>query len=83
MKDAKNTKLIDLIEDSENQTLMLQELICFRKVKSRNSNDIKNKILFINFFIMKKVFCSILAIAAVTVFVSLDSTPSSLLVSRT
>ncbi len=41
MKDAKNTKLIELIEDSENQTSMLQELICFRKVKSRNSSDIK------------------------------------------
>ena len=36
--------------------------------------------MFVNFFIMKKVFCSILAIAAVTVFVSPDSTPSSLLV---
>ena len=41
MKDTKNTKLIELIEDSENQTSMLQELICFRKVKSRNSSDIK------------------------------------------
>ena len=41
MKDTKNTKLIELIEDSENQTSMLQELICFRKVKSRNSSDTK------------------------------------------
>ena len=41
MKDTKNTKLIELIEDSDNQTSMLQELICFRKVKSRNSSDIK------------------------------------------
>ena len=41
MKDTKNTKLIDLIEDSENQTSMLQELICFRKVKSRDSSDIR------------------------------------------
>ena len=41
MKDIKNTKLIELIEDSENQISMLQELICFRKVKSRNSSDIK------------------------------------------
>ena len=41
MKDTKNTKLTDLIEDSENQILMLQELICFKKVKNRDSNDIK------------------------------------------
>jgi hypothetical protein len=41
MKDTKNTKLIELIEDSENQISMLQELICFKKVKNRNSNDIK------------------------------------------
>ncbi len=41
MKDTKNTKLIELIEDSENQISMLQELICFRKVKSRDSSDIK------------------------------------------
>jgi hypothetical protein len=41
MKDTKNTKLIELIEDGENQISMLQELICFKKVKNRNSNDIK------------------------------------------
>ena len=41
MKDTKDIRLIDLIEDNENQTLMLQELICFRKVKSRDSSDIK------------------------------------------
>ena len=39
MKDTKNIKLIDLIEDDENQILMLQELICFRKVKGRDSSD--------------------------------------------
>ena len=42
MKDTKNTKLIELIEDSENQTSMLQELICFKKVKGRDSSDIKD-----------------------------------------
>ena len=42
MKDAKNIKLIDLIEDDENQIPMLQELICFRKVKGRDSSDIKD-----------------------------------------
>ena len=41
MKDTKNTKLIELIEDGENQISILQELICFKKVKNRNSNDIK------------------------------------------
>lgn len=41
MKDAKNTKLVELIEDGENQISMLQELICFKKVKNRDSNDIK------------------------------------------
>ena len=41
MKDTKNTKLIDLIEDHKNQTSMLQELICFKKVKDRDSSDIK------------------------------------------
>ena len=41
MKDIRNTKLTELIEDSENQISMLQELICFKKVKNRDSNDIK------------------------------------------
>lgn len=41
MKDTKNTKLIELIKDGENQTSMLQELICFRSIKNRNSSDIK------------------------------------------
>ena len=42
MKDTKDIRLIDLIEDNENQILMLQELICFRKVKGRDSSDIKD-----------------------------------------
>lgn len=42
MKDIKNIKLIDLIEDNENQISMLQELICFRKVKGRDSGDIRD-----------------------------------------
>ena len=41
MKDTKNIKLIDLIQDDENQISMLQELICFRKVKGRDGSDIE------------------------------------------